>query len=796
MLGHYLDVGIRNLLRGKLNSLLNVIGLSIGMACLLLAALFVQRGLRMNVFHEKGDRIHRILRQSLTKDAGPIWSRRVDGQLGAALRHVYPEIVDVVRISDGYTRIRIGDVSVGHDITYADPNVLDVFTFPLVAGDPETALKSPHSMLVEERTAIELFGSANPVGQVVTLEGNQTPGDFTITGVLREIRNSDLDIEVLISPPPGSPVDVRWGHAQRAFGVADRGNAETYLLLADGSSAADLNEKLPGFIESYSGAEVAAVRSYVLESLSDLHFGIRGERNVERATQIASIGFLVILIACLNFINLTTARSEHRAREIGLRKVIGARRRELAFQFLTENFLLVLISLCAALGLASYLLPDFNRLIRADLSLSREPHILLMITVLAAGVGFIASLFPSLFLSNLQPAIVKGTTPGRARGYLRKSLVILQFSLAIGLIVSTGVVRGQWSYMTNRPMGFDSDHLICVQIFDSHERFSKRAGPPLWKRYRTIKQTFLDHPGILKASAAYNAMFWGNRFEIVYPEGFEDGSVGMNRLAGDEDFVDVWGLAVVNGRDFNRDRANDYEEEFILNETAVRRLGWTDPIGKRFAWKDRKGTVIGVVEDFHTSSLKEPLEPAFIVMTDQNLRALWLKLSPGRQKETIDFVEETWEQFLPEVGFSFRFVDQQVASRYREELRFSRVLAGGASLAIFVACLGLLGLAAYVTEKKTKEVAVRRFSGASVTQIVGLLSVDLLKPIVLANVVAWPVTYWLMRRFLEGFPYRAALEPMVFVAGGSLAVGLGLATVIGLTVRVAREDLIETLRCE
>ena len=803
---NYLTVAVRNLLRHKVYSAINVLGLAIGMACCVLILLFVEHEFRYDRHHENADRIYRVLRETRTGGGNATVSLGTSGALAAALKNDFPEVRQVVRISNLGGWVRYKDRAFNHGFTLADESIFDAFTFPLVKGDAETVLQEPFSVVISEEMARKFFGDEDPMGKVVTAEGRYMGGDYKVTGIMADSpRHSTIRLNFVTATAHRRLVRRVW---DRWLPEDSWRPLQTYVVLPEGYDRRELERKLPDLMEQYMGAEVRKHNTYHLQPFtriylySNVDYGIGWYGDIAYVYLLSAIAFFILLIACINFMNLATARSANRAREVGMRKVVGAIRGQLIRQFLSESMLMAFLGMAVAVALARLALPSFNAFAGKELSLDAlaSGTVLLGLLGVVVFVGLLAGSYPAFFLSAFRPVeVLKGRSKGGSRGaWVRKGLVVFQFSASILFAIGTIVAYQQLGYMRNKKLGFNREQVVVLPIFSRDRAAQTEYEGPLSREYNRVKEAFLQHPNVLKASASHSLPGRVGKLDVVRPEGIEGDAWRMHIMAVDEDFLDLYGIEVLQGRNFSGEIQSDLTEAFLLNETAVKRLGWTEPVGKTFEWPAsyRKGRVIGVVRDFHTRSLKEKIGPMAMCMWRPKFNSLSLMVRGEDIPETMAFLEGKWKELLPVRPFRFWFLDEMLDWMYRGEMKFGQIFGLFALLAIIVACLGLFGLAAFVAEQRTKEIGIRKVMGASVWNLVRLLSIDFVVLVALANLIAWPVAYYGMDRWLRDYAYRIDLEVWIFALGGMLALGIALATVGTQAFRAARANPVEALRYE
>jgi len=790
MLKNYLNVALRDMRRHAGHTVLNVAGLAVGMTCCLLIALYVHDEWSYDRFHAKADRIYRIVHDVHTPD-GTRHETDIPAPLAPSVEDQFPEVLRTVRFSgNGYMFEHGTKRYQENDLFFADPAVFDVFSFPLLRGDPGTALVEPYSLVLAERVARKYFGSEDPLGQSLIADGEHV---FTVTGIVAELpRTSHLRFDMLLSMSTGEAL-FGWMLDDWNFG-----SVYTYVLLPKDRNVASLEAKLSDFYEQHlpdQGQQRSGTsHALTLEPLTDIH--LHAGNRLPSLYLFSSIAGFILLIACINFVNLATVRSVGRAREIGVRKVLGAQRRQLLGQFLAETGLLTLLALLLALVLTLVTLPTFEAFSGKTLELRLEAlhTYILLLLALTLLVGLLAGSYPALILSGIQPIrALRGIARSSLQGEnLRRSLVVFQFSITIALIAATAIVYGQLDYVRNTNLGFDKDQMLVLDF---------GGDPEVQRGLEAIKQQLMQHPAVTGAAASGNIP--GDYFAVV-PTTIETdaGKVQELRMAAytaDYDAVALYGMKLVAGRAFSRDFQTDSTQALMLNQAAVAALGFStaaDALGKRFVLGRRQGTIIGVVENFHYQSLHHPVEPLTLQIAPSNLGYLALHVETQNLRNTVAEVDALWKKLVPHRPFLFRFLDESLDAQYRAEERLGALVGIFAGLAVIIACLGLFALASFTAQKRTKEIGIRKVLGASVPSIVALLSTDFLKLVGLALVVAAPLAYVAMQRWLESFAYRIEIGLGVFVLTGALVLLIALATVSYQSVRAAVADPVTSLRYE
>ena len=809
MIKNYFVVAIRNLMRHKLYTSINVLGLAIGLACGILILLYIQQEFAVDRSHTLGDRIYKVIREKRSSTQ-TTYEEGTSGALGPVLKETFPEVETTVRIWQWLVSAQYGKRKNRYTLSLIDDNFLDVFDFPLTKGDPETAFRTPYSVVITDDMAQHLFGDDDPMGQTVSVDNRIFPGEYTVTGIAKAPqRSSDLHFHLLTTtiPSVGKTQEpwIMWLPRQPWRPV------NTYVLLKTGQNAETLQTKMQPLIKQYMGDEVAAKNTYHLQSLHRVYlygesdFNPAANSPIQQIYILTAIGLIVVVIACVNFTNLATAKAITRKREVGVRKVVGAHRPQLMIQFLTESLLLTSVALLIALALVELSLPLFNQFVRGNLHLNAATVIIGTPAVLALTlvVGLLAGWYPAFFLSSFSPVTVLKSRASSTSGStgLRKGLVIFQFGMSILLVICTLVVYQQLRFIETKNMGFTRDHIVSVPIFAHDREHEFDPQMRLSARHQTVKQVFLEHPNILSASALrYDISGYGGRPRLVWPDGdrTKERTIRINEV--DDSFFEIFDIPVLRGRVFSADVASDASQAIILNETAMRLLGWEDdPIGKQIllpAYENRSLIVIGVVKDYHSLTLREEIAPMGFVARWKLFYSLVLRVRPEETAQTLSFLETQWKRFVPDAPFRYMFLDEIIDWIYFNERLTGKMLGVFSLLAIFVACLGLFGLAAFMVQSRTKEIGMRKVLGASTSHLVMLLSREFILLILLANLIAWPIAYYLMRDWLSGFAYQTDLNILPFVTSAILALIIAFGTVSMQAIRAARSNPIDALRDE
>ena len=793
MVKNYLKIALRNLWKHRVYSLINILGLTVGMTAFFLIFLYVRFELSYDNFHGKAERIYRVVCDIKTPTetipaGGPSWA------VPPYAKREFPEIESAVRLSGGSLLVRKGNIKFQEDNSlFADSAFFHVFDFKLLQGDPATALKEPLSLVFSETAAKKYFGSVNPMGQVLLLTGDGFPAK--VTGIMKDFpENSQIKADMLVSMSTltqklDSGLDDQWGN----YG------SQAYLLLKPGTNPKALAAKFPAFLERRNGTEMKQLQMYptlFLEPLRDVY--LRSTRNQSKTGNINNVyifsivAVFILLIACINFINLTTARSAERAKEVGIRKVVGASRTQLARQFMGESVLICLIAFCLTVALSGILLHNFNQLSGKIISqgLLEHPLYLLNLLVTAVAIGLVAGIYPALVLSAFNPTtVLKGRFATGTRGILlRKGLVVVQFTINIGLLISTIIVYNQMTFMRSQDLGFNKDQMLVI----------KTEGDPAKKAFQ---QAITGLPGVQSTAMSSSVPGGGNPGAYSQIENVKGDLqiANLDLYFVDWDYISQYNIQMVAGRGFSRDFQTDTTQAMVLNQTAVKLFGYQSPeqaVGKRFKQWGREGKIIGVMKDFHFRSLQQQIMPLSMRIEPNGCDLVSAKVSAKNISATLSAIEDKWKTLVPARPFSYFFLDEFFDNQYRSEERFGKLFLNFTILAIFISCLGLLGLASYSTMLRTKEIGVRKVMGASVSSIVNLLSRDFLKLVFLSFIIASPIAYYMMVKWLKSFAYRIDLTVWVFLAAGVAATLIALFTVSFQAVRAAVANPVDSLRTE
>lgn len=784
MFNYNLKTAFRFIKRNLAFSLINILGLSLGIALVIISMLWIQFELSFDNFHQNANRIFRVV---VTFNSGNYADNfaHTPAPLGEAMKNDIPEVIDYVRFgSVGRTLVSVGKEQFWEEIDLADPSLFKIFSFELLSGDPENALKGPNSIILSETKARTYFGSADPLGQILQLGYEKTP--FIITGIMKDIPdNSQLQFDFL-----GSFLNMKnnldWG----------MWNYSTYILAQNKNSINSIREKLPGIIKKYIKEERTALHVQPLTSIhlhSDLRDDLPTNRNIKVIYIFVSICFLVLIVACINYMNLATARYIRRGKEVGLRKVAGASNLDLTVQFLFESFAMTLSAFILAMLICTLILPIFNSLTGLTMHMKSFFHFssILLLIVLLLLVTFLAGSYPAFILSSLNPASAvhhdfKLVDILSVRG-LRKTLVIFQFIVAIILIACTSIIKFQLTFIRNKYLGLSPDQVVVVPIFQDDIKL----------KYELYKNEALTNPSVLNASAVnYFPGTQGFR-QNVWWEGLQenDNSNMIDWIPVDQDFLGTLKIELVEGEFFPKNISIKGSTMYVLNESAVKEIGWDDPIGKQFNIVG-KGEVIGVVRDFNFKSLHNSLEPAALTFYPGLFDNLMLKISTENIPNTLDFLKRKWENIFPQYPFEYSFLSDDFQKMYEKDNTTFRIITYVSLMALFIACIGLFGLVLFSIDQRVKEIGIRKISGASSGIILLLFNMEFIKRILVSFIISCPIIIYFMQNWLDNFAYRIKLNWWMFAFSGLITLVLSITIVTLLTFYTSTRNPAECLRSE
>lgn len=811
MVLNYVKTAWRNLTKNKLYTVLNIAGLSIGLTCFAFIALWIQDEWSYDRFNEKADRIYRVGGR-IFSDAETFEHAVSAVPLGPALKNDYPEVEQSVRfdINDAVVK-RENRTFVEDGILLTDPSFFDVFSYRLTVGDPKTALKDPYSIVLTESMAKKYFGNANPIGQSLVIMLHDSSGKgapYTITGLMPDApRNAHFTFNFLVS----FETLIAHNRAELTSDDAWGDNSYyTYILLKKGVDHKAFEAKLPQFYDRHvmpiSRRYGATKRTaeYLLMPLTDIHlkshvrYEISPTGNLTNLYIFGTVGLFILLLAGINYMNLATARSVKRAKEVGVKKVMGVSKGQLVSQYLLESVLLAVISFGVALAFCYSFQAVFHRLTDKPISVFNAPALLGFMLSISLVVGLLSGAYPAFFISSYQPvAVLKGSFATSGKGvWLRKSLVILQFSITIVLLVGILVIHSQLSFIQNKNLGYNKDALLNVKI---------NGDIDVQRKIEPFKNDLLKSPYIKNMTTSNSILVGGmgnNGMETVDSRGKKI-QTSIFRLMIDHDYVTTMGMKIVAGRNFSKefpaDNRTDSTQNFIVNVAAVKAFGWKNPenaIGKPFMMSGRRGKVVGVVNDFNFNSLQHRVEPLAMVLRGFGFSRIILNIDSQSPHEAVASLESQWKKHFPTSYLEYDFVDKKLGEQYQAEARFSKIFLYFSLLSILIACLGLYGLTTFATEQRTKEIGIRKVLGASVVSVTTLITKDFVKLVLIACLIAFPVAYFAMDRWLQDFAYKINIEWWVFILAGLLAVFVALLTVSFQSIKAALVNPVKSLRSE
>ncbi|HRH48727.1 MAG TPA: ABC transporter permease [Panacibacter sp.] len=779
-------------MKNKTFSFINILGLTIGITVCMMIYLFIMNEFSVDGFHKNGDRIYRVMRGAAMDDKS-ISVAYLSGMHAPALLNDFKgQIVNAVRVSQNDNLFTVGAKSFHEKKELdVDTGFFSLFSFPLIKGNPTTVLKDLNSAVLTESTAKKYFGSVDDAMGKIIMLNKETP--LKVTGVAKDVpSDSHLDFDIVM--PLERHKDAGWMTSWINNGVY------TYIQLAPNVSQAQIEKQLPAFVEKYLGSDLRKYGfkwSLSLTLLKDVYFDSIGLDNAKHGDKTVvyiflSIAILILLIACINFMNLSTIRAAERSKEVGLRKVLGALRNNLVWQFIGESVLLTTISCILSVGLLLLVMPWYNQLLGYTLNVSWNtmPVYLFFVGAIIV-VGFLAGSYPAFVLSGFSPIqALKGKLKlGKSGASFRQALVVVQFSISVFLIVGTIIITKQMSYVKNKQLGYDKAQTLIIPIDNSD----------IYNNLNSFKTELQNQTAVQSVSAMSGepgGFFDGHMFDV---EGHEEKWNARTEFA-DFEYVKTLGLKVIAGRDFSAQFSTDTTDAVIINKTAAAKLGWTpqQAIGKwifNTVRDSSKRRIIGVVDDFNFQSLKQDVD-ALVISSADDRRQILVKLKPGNLDAAIQIVQNAYNKAAPAYPLEYKFLDQQFGELYQKDIHQQTILSVFAGLAIFVACLGLFGLASFTATKRFKEIGVRKVLGSSVQGIVVLLSKDLLKPVLIATCIALPAGYWAMDKWLQNFAYKTTLSWWIFALAALLTFGIAFTTVCIKAVKAAIANPVKSLRTE
>ncbi|MFC2133182.1 ABC transporter permease [Bacteroidota bacterium] len=777
---NYFKITFRNLLKNKGYAAINIFGLAVGIACCMIILFWVQDEFSYDNFHLNKSDIFRVIQQWNNKPdlPGQDW---IPGPVAPLLKSEYPEILDATRlVIRNREQISAGEKSFINTCAAVDPSFFSIFSFPFLNGNKETALNNPNSIVISASMAEKIFGTANSVGKILKYDNGI---DLTITGVFTDVPvNSHLQFDFCVP----------YSLFHESFAHWDNNDHKVYVQLTSADKSDDVNSKISDILKNH---QTRAESILILQPLKDIHlYALTG---VDRITYIyifAAMAAIVLLIACINFMNLSTAKVARRAKEVGLRKVIGSSKRQLITQFLSESMILAFIAMTIGLLLAVFLLHFVTDIVGHEIKMQFSSIIVISILSITLLTGIIAGSYPAFFLSSFNPVcVMKGLHGSDSRtriALFRKTLTVVQFSISIFFIISAISIYRQMTYTNSRDMGIDKDNLILLDMRDA-----------LKEKYETIKEVLLQQPSINSITSIDipPLIYWNNTTDAVEWEGMnQNNRLSFSVKTVDYDFLKTFDAEMAAGRFFSKTYITDASDGYIINEAAARAMGLDSPLGTGVSLYGVQGKIIGIVKDFHLESLRENISPVILRIRRNKANYVCIRIMPGvgNKIEVIDSIRKTFAKIIPSYPFYYSFLANEYSGLYEDETLTSKITLYITLLMIVISCLGLLGLASFMTEQRKKEIGMRKVLGASVKQIVVMLSNDFVKRILISNIIAWPIAYYFVNNWLDNFAYHTELKLDVFIYAGLLSIFLSIATVSYQSIKASLANPIESIKYE
>ncbi len=797
MFTNYFKTAIRNLRKNSFFSAINIIGLSIGFSCCLLIGVYIQNELSYDNFEKKGDRIVRTIME-YSFGEGKTKGNFTSTKVGPVFTRHFPEIEAFCRMTENNRIVKYEDKLLDEPrFMLADSSFFQLFSFKLLEGDIRTALNAPNKVILTSSAARKYFGSTDPVGKTIYVGSEATPQE--ITGVIQDCpSNSQIKFDFL-----GSFLSLGDNIQEESYWDA---NYTTYFLLKDKSSLASLQAKIPGFMKQEMASEPNTYVSFELEPFRKIHLyspypGFEPNNSITYIYILAAIALLILAIACFTYINLGTAGSIDRAREVGVRKVLGAEKKQIFWQYIGESVFLSVIAMIVSIAVVILTLPYFNQLTAKSLNLSDlfKPVNLIYSLFIILTIGIIAGSYPAMVLSGFKPIrVLKGSFKNTGSGLLvRKSLIVFQFAISAFLVISTFVIQTQLQYIRHKKLGFDKEHVL---LLPSDQKVNQLI--------ETIRTEFKKNSNVLAVShTANDPTLIHSGYSVRSATMAENTQYNVKANVIDEEFVQAAGLEIIAGSNFNKQDIADVVDKkeqkdkiyhFILNESAAKQLGWSarDAIGKKlFLGEQRTGTVKAVVKDFHFESMHSPITP-LILFPENWGSVIMVKMSGAQLPETLAYLSATWKKLVTHRPFEYHFMDEHFQQIYTTETRLGKVLNIFAAMAILLACLGLFGLSSFSAQQRIKEIGIRKILGASVWQIVGILSKEFMILALIAFLLAFPIAWWAVNQWLKDFAYRISVQWWIFPVSGIAILLLALITVAFRATKAALANPVKSIRAE
>jgi len=822
VLGNYLLVALRNIARHKLYSFINIAGLAVGLACVILIALFIRDETAFDKWVPDSANLYRVDESFFLPGRAPIRTGMADFPLPALLKDNLPEVSGMTRFWGRSRTVKVGDHTFPQDVVEVDPDFFQVIRFPLVAGDPGTVLTKPDSIVLSQTAARKFFGDANPLGKTLAVNKQDCPAEtvscanqaviLRVTGIMADLpHNTHVRADALISHT--STASVLTNESKKSYFNI---NGFGYVRLAPGSDAAAVAAKIPRLLDQHIdvledlGMPLKASKAVQVQLVpfSTVHLDDSGQLGemVPPGSRITlyglgMIGFLILLVACFNFTNLATARAMVRAREIALRKCVGAHRGQLLTQFLGEAVLMALIALMLALSVAEVLLPAYGRFLGRPMTLSyvADWQLMAFIVVVTVAAGLLSGIYPALILSRFRPALaLRAEAGGRAGSSLRSILVVFQFTVAIGLAIVAAAVFSQIDFARSQSLGFRRDNILVIETYRLMTADARNS----------FVEELRRHPGILDVAVSGDIPFSGSEQVAQMRLPGHPEYLTMHRQLITPEYFRVYGMRLVAGRTLSDARGEDRIKSnippgndgrnILINQAAAAQFGFTagQAVGKTVLYGPSHVQIVGVFADAQIDGARQPARPSIYLNDRNDSNFVSMRIAPGQIPDAMAFVDRSWRRFAPNVAIDRHFLNESFDKLYLADQRQGAMFGIFVAVAIFIACLGLFGLAAFTASRRTREIGIRKVFGARTRDLVFLLLWQFSIPVLIANAIAWPVAWLYLRDWLRGFAYHIALSPLYFAAAGLAALVIAWATILAHAVRVARANPIHALRYE
>jgi putative ABC transport system permease protein len=774
MLLNYLKIAIRHVLKNKVFSFVNISGLAVGMACCILILLWVKDELSYDRFHTNTHRLYRVV--SCMDDT---WTSASPWSLAPALKNDFPEIVKATRFNNRTMLVKYGDMNFNENVGLVDPDFLEMFSFQLLKGVSKEPLVNVNSVIISKTAANKYFRNEEPVGKILTVDNTI---NLTVTGVIEDVPlNSSLQFDMLASVRLMGEERIQTWYLETS----------AYVLIQEHVLLDNLRSKIAGTTMKYDKRIENQTVTNDLQPISHIHlYALNDIGGILYVYLFSIVAAVVLIIACINFINLTTAISGQRAKEVGMRKVAGAGRMNLIRQFFGESLLMSFLAFFLSLILVVLLLPYFNILSEKHLSLDprHDLSLILSLAIITVIAGLVSGCYPALLLSSLKPLNIlnKSVSLGSKKLNLKRALIIFQFTVAIVLIICSTTMQRQMNYTQKKDLGFNRNHVIRITMIQE-----------IRNQYDTFKNELLQNPNVVNVTSAtsiptsignINPVYWAGRG----PDQYET----MNFVAADYDYFETFEMRIIEGRSFSRMFPTD-EQSYIVNQAAVRFMKLNSPLGKLFSIWTREGRIIGVVEDFHSRSLHDEIVPVVFTLTKNwSHNHIFIRINPVDKQNSIKYVESVWKRFAVDYPFTYEFLDDIFQHQYLSDVRIATLSRYFTFLAVYISCLGLFGLASFMAEQRTKEIGIRKVLGASILHIIAIISKEFLYLIAIANIIAWPIAYYAMHRWLQNFAYKTNISYLTFFMSAAVVIAIALFTISYQSIKAAIANPIMSLRYE